>query len=354
MRVFVEAPARIHFGMLDPTGTLGRRFGGIGAAVTTPSLLLSATLSPAPADADAGVDVAVTLDGDPLAQASHTVAADGAARAAREAAARMLAHDRGRGRVGPPGRIEIRLHRLLPAHHGLGSGTQLALAAARAVARLAGLPTDSAILARIVGRGQRSAVGTYAFAHGGLIVEGGRSEGDPGPAPLLTRLAIPPSWRCVLALPPGPPGMSGEPEASAFATMATRPASAMAQEVERVAHLTLMRLLPALVDADLASFGAALTEIQRINGRWFSAAQGSTFAPGPSAALVAALEGWGATGVGQSSWGPAIYAIAGDERASATLADRIRAGFPDTVVHDTPFSDTGARVWDSEGPTAGG
>jgi predicted sugar kinase len=41
--VFVEAPARLHFGMLDLRGALGRRFGGIGVAIPTPSLLLEAT-----------------------------------------------------------------------------------------------------------------------------------------------------------------------------------------------------------------------------------------------------------------------------------------------------------------------
>src|SRR2546425_4555374 len=34
----------------------------------------------------------------------------------------------------------------------------------------------------------------------------------------------------------------------------------------RVAHLVLMQLLPAVAVADLAAFGAALTEVQRIAG----------------------------------------------------------------------------------------
>ena len=34
--LFVEAPARLHFGVLDLRGDLGRRFGGIGAAVPVP------------------------------------------------------------------------------------------------------------------------------------------------------------------------------------------------------------------------------------------------------------------------------------------------------------------------------
>ena len=43
-RLFVEAPARLHFGVLDLRGDLGRRFGGIGAAVPAPSLLLEAAI----------------------------------------------------------------------------------------------------------------------------------------------------------------------------------------------------------------------------------------------------------------------------------------------------------------------
>ena len=38
--VRIEAPARLHFGMLDLGGSLGRRFGGIGAGVFAPSLLV--------------------------------------------------------------------------------------------------------------------------------------------------------------------------------------------------------------------------------------------------------------------------------------------------------------------------
>jgi len=40
--VFVEASARLHFGVLDLRGTLGRWFGGIGASTATPTLLVSA------------------------------------------------------------------------------------------------------------------------------------------------------------------------------------------------------------------------------------------------------------------------------------------------------------------------
>lgn len=310
--VFVEAPARLHFGMLDLRGERGRRYGGIGAAVREPSLLLEVSLD----------DVIRGTGGD----------ADRAAEFAR----RFLAHHQlASGAM-------LRVHRALPAHSGLGSGTQLALAVARALAELHDLPTDPESLATAVGRARRSAVGTWLFGRGGFVLEGGRRGDEHAPAPLLARLPVPKRWRCVLVVPPGTPGVSGDTEAMAFATLPAPPRA----EVEHVAHLVLMSLLPALAAGDLDTFGAALTEIQCINGRWFAPAQGGTFAPGETAALVRAFGEWGAPGVGQSSWGPAVYALAANESEAQELAARARAAVaPATTVTVTSFDDRGARVW---------
>ncbi|HJU67884.1 MAG TPA: beta-ribofuranosylaminobenzene 5'-phosphate synthase family protein [Gemmatimonadaceae bacterium] len=310
--VFVEAPARLHFGMLDLRGELGRRFGGIGAGVSDPSLLLEVlpdeTLSASGPDAQRATDFARRF-------LEYHAVSSGA---------------------------RITVHRAIPAHAGLGSGTQLALAVARALAELYALPSDAAALAAAVGRGKRSAVGTWVFAHGGFILEGGHAPDDHTVSPLLARLPVPSRWRAVLAIPPGKPGVSGETEASAFAALPP-PAKS---DVERVAHLVLMALLPALVAADLDDFGAALTEIQCINGGWFAPAQGGPFAPGETTALVRAFSEWGATGVGQSSWGPAAYAIAGDEDSAQELAVRARSLVGDaTRVIVASFDDRGARVW---------
>ena len=129
-----------------------------------------------------------------------------------------------------------------------------------------------------MGRARRSAIGTWTFAGGGLVVEGGRRVGQDESAPLLARLPFPPSWRCVVAVPHARAGVSGAAETQAFAQLAPPPDG----DVERVAYLVLMSLLPALVEADIESFGAALSEIQEMTGRWFAAAQGGTFAPAPA------------------------------------------------------------------------
>ena len=83
-----------------------------------------------------------------------------------------------------------------------------------------------------------------------------------------------------------------------------------------------------------------------ITGGWFAPAQGGVFAPGETGELVERLREWGAVGVGQSSWGPAVYGIAGDASASRSLAERVRAIIgPGAAVYESGFSSVGARVW---------
>ena len=94
-------------------------------------------------------------------------------------------------------------------------------------------------MARMAGRGARSAVGLWTFALGGFVVEGGRRPGSAEPAPLLTRHAMPDDWRCVLVIPAAEPGLSGGAEEAAFGDL--RPDPARSAEI---AQLVLTALLP--------------------------------------------------------------------------------------------------------------
>ncbi len=322
--VHVETHARLHFGVLDLRGSTGRWFGGIGAAAPAPTLHVSATAADA-----------------------LTARGPDASRAA-EYARLFLAH------YGIGSACRIVVERALPAHAGLGSGTQLALAVARALSELYGVEADAPTLARAVGRARRSAIGTWTFAGGGLVVDGGRHPDRDESGPLVARLLFPPTWRCVVAVPDAASGINGTEEAAIFARLPPPPAS----DVERVAHRVLMALLPAVADGDIAGFGAALSEIQTITGRWFAPAQGGVFAPGPGAEMVRRMHEWGASGVGQSSWGPAVYGVVDGADAGARLADRVREAMgPGSLVFEGPFRPDGARVWrttDEGDPSAAG
>lgn len=309
--ILVEAPARLHLGLLDMRGDLGRRFGGLGAALQAPSLLLEAR--PA-ADLEAEGD-----ESDRLLRFG-----------------RLFLEGQGL-----PGGARLRLLRGIPAHSGLGSGTQLALATARALATLFGRDLDAPALAAATHRARRSAIGTWAFAEGGFVLEGGRGLGGSGPAPLLLRRPMPAAWRAVIAIPDLPRGLSGPEEEEAFRQLP--PASE--ERAGRMARLVLSVVLPALVEEDLVAFGSGVTELQQLVGETFRGIQGGRFAHPGVESLVDLLLREGAAGAGQSSWGPAAFAlVAGDEAAGRLAASaREHLGGHGTVIA-TGFDNAGART----------
>jgi beta-ribofuranosylaminobenzene 5'-phosphate synthase len=307
--VRVEAPARLHMGMLDVAGGGARRFGGLGVALTRPAAVVEAS----PSD-------------DLTAEGPDAERAVAVARRCREA-------------LGLAVGARVRVLETIPAHVGLGSGTKLALAVTAALAALAGQTPEPRAIARAAGRGARSAVGLWTFVLGGLVVEGGVRPGVEQPAPLLARHAMPDEWRCVLAIPKTEPGLSGRAEEEAFARLGSD-----SDRAALIAQLVLTSLLPGLAEGELTEFGAALTRVQRLVGESFASVQGGIFHP-RAGALVDALLRLGAAGAGQSSWGPAVYGIVGGEQAGRELARRMDAELAGAGrVELVSFDNRGARV----------
>ena len=130
----------------------------------------------------------------------------------------------------PEPRCLITMHQQIPPHAGLGSGTQLGLSVAAALSAWHGLPNQTPQeLALSVHRGLRSAVGTYGFVFGGLLVEQGKLPGEPI-SPLDCRIDLPEAWRFVLARPRSLVGLAGEDEAQAFDSLPEVP-SAVTEEL---------------------------------------------------------------------------------------------------------------------------
>lgn len=285
--VRVVAPARLHLGFLDLNGDLGRLFGSIGLAVDTPRTEL-------------------------VLKRAATFKGDGPDHARALATIRRLAEA-----YKLPGAFEVKVSSAIPAHAGLGSGTQLALAAGAALMTLEGVEHSPSQLGEMVNRGARSAIGMAAFEQGGFIVDGGRGALDHAP-PILVRADFPTAWRALLVMDNNTTGVHGDAETTAFAKLPPMPAEAAAH----ICRLVLMQLVPGLMEADIGVFGNALTDIQKIVGQHFATAQGGSPWTSPAVGrIVETLRDAGAYGIGQSSWGPTGFAFAPSQEIARRLYD---------------------------------
>jgi beta-RFAP synthase len=288
--VSVTAPARLHLGFLDPSGGLGRRFASIGLAI-----------------AELGTRISLRT------AASARIEGPEHARAARHLEI-MQRHLRLRGFYA------AKIEQTVPAHAGLGSGTQIALAVAAGIRRLHDLPLDLSGDAIRLGRGGRSGIGIGVFDRGGLILDAGRGRAAT-PPPIISRLRFPEQWRVILVLDPGRSGVHGAEEGAALATLAPFPE----REAAHLCRLMLMQALPAVAEGDLASFGAAIRELQSSVGDYFAPIQGgSRFTSPDVAAALARLDAAGAYGIGQSSWGPTGFAFASSAAEASRLVALLR------------------------------
>ncbi|MDI9633755.1 MAG: beta-ribofuranosylaminobenzene 5'-phosphate synthase [Methanolinea sp.] len=323
--VVVRAPSRIHLGLLDMNGSLGRVDGGIGIALAEPGIVLSARR---------GSGFSVT-GGD--ADAQHRVLA-----AARAVATALKL----------PGGAEFTLRSIYPGHVGLGRGTQLALSAATALCTLYHQACTPREAARMTGRGGTSGIGTAAFALGGFICDGGHSLGDGGdksaflpssasrgvrPPEVTVRHPFPEGWKIILAIPRAAGGASGNVERDVFASHCPVPL----EEVRELSHIVLVALLPALVEGDIELFGRAVERMQDLGFKRVE----NMLAPPVTRELREAMRDAGAAGAGLSSFGPTVFGFAeGDageiERACREVLDR--AGGGETIC--TRACNTGAQV----------
>jgi beta-ribofuranosylaminobenzene 5'-phosphate synthase len=170
------------------------------------------------------------------------------------------------------------------------------------------------------------------------VIEAGVAD-EGSVSPLVARHPMPEQWRCVLALPLGDEGLSGDAEQRFFGRLGE---SATAEP--SVARLLVTALLPGLLSGDIDEFGVALTQIQREIGSIFASQQGGVFHPS-AAPLVDALQKIGVGAVGQSSWGPTVYGIVDGPQRAADVVQRLRsAAGAGTDVSVVDFDRRGAWV----------
>ncbi|ASJ00710.1 beta-ribofuranosylaminobenzene 5'-phosphate synthase family protein [Thermococcus gorgonarius] len=299
--MLIETPKRIHMGIIDPTGELGRKFGGMGVAV------------------EGGYRIRVTPSSSLRIEAGNED---------RETIEWAIKKMNSKFETGTSYRIEVL--RSIPRHRGLGSTTQLSLAVGVAISRLTGLKLSVEEIAEALGRGKNSGVGIYAFKVGGFVVDGGVKNGLP---PLIVRHEFPEEWALLLITPHLRPGFDEREEEPIMESTKGDPKAAM-----EISRTLIMGLLPALVERNIAEFGKHLTAIQRLVGRHFSEHQGGEFRE--DVKLILDFLSRETYGYGQSSWGPTVYGLIhredGEELASRARDYLKEHGIEGTVEIGVP------------------
>lgn len=328
MSVRVVAPCRLHFGLLHvpvdglthyPDGRPVRKFGGLGMMIENPCVTVTAKY------------------GEQMG-ATGTLA---------ERALGFLKHLQGSSST--PIQCSL-VANGPPEHVGLGVGSALGMAIAKVVHpehwafghTFSCEPLNDARLARLAGRGKRSGIGVEGFTSGGFMLDDGKQKDEDLPY-IGERLDFPSEWRIVLVRPPIPPAWFGDRERTAFAR--TRPADRALSLTDQLWLLAFDTVMPAVRNADFDTFARSIFEFNRMAGEPFHDDQGGPYAGAEVACVIDELIEMGAVGVGQSSWGPTVFAMCSDADEAERLADRARARFSSaTEVIVTAANNTGARL----------
>jgi len=313
-KVKVTANARLHFGLIDLAGGLGRVDGSVGLTLAQPNVVVLAETSDETSLKGAGKRV--SLIEKTIKQVSQ------------------------RFNVSP--NVELTVSEAIPEHSGLGSTTQLVLCVAKALTSLGGLQVPAPTLAACAGRGGTSGVGVWAFAQGGFLVDGGHAFGGDGkqefapssysdcpPPPLVARANFP-GWHVVVAVPGGERGLHGPEELDFF----RRNFPVEEEEADRLSRIVLLKLLPAVNTSDLAGFDEAV--------RMFNEAR-SFQPPDVSSRLCEEFSSLGGKATSVSSFGPAVFSFTGEAAVKDRLAEHFKSEYCGRV-YATRAENKGATV----------
>ncbi len=285
--VRVNTGSRLHFGLLDTSAP----FGGLGMMIEEPS-----------------TEIVIRKSDSPIVINSEAVRL-----------LKILQRYRAQLRLTSLPACQIDILRRPAAHTGLGSGTQLSLSFAEALAVLFENDfTEEMIAIRIADRGKRSAIGIHGYFHGGLIFEEGDGQSELNP--ITHRVNFPETW-CVAIIRPRnvTTTVSGDFEMEQFSKL---PQVCDTTRV-RLRSIATDRLVPAVVGSDFSLFSDAVFEYNWESGMLFKEIQDGPYNGEGVKTLIKLFRDQGVKGVGQSSWGPSVFAWFEDRPIAESFFDKM-------------------------------
>lgn len=292
--VLCTTGARLHMGIFSDPRPGGRQFQGAGVMVAQPGYQIS--VSPSTTSRDI-IEV-------PQRIRSRVTTLITRFRVVRES----------------PQTFHVSIPQEIAPHTGLGSGTQLAFGLVQALARCSAdesLTVEETI--RITERANRSTLGSMGFFQGGFLIDHGRLATEPAGTVLPDRYEFPKEWRILLITPQSNIGLSGQQEVDAFSRW---PQLALTK-IDQLREMNNVSLPQAIRTRNYEQFSHLIYNYGQIVGETFAMAQGGIYSSADGTLIEKTLHQQGITGVGQSSWGPTIFAIC----KSASQADQVLEEF---------------------------
>jgi beta-ribofuranosylaminobenzene 5'-phosphate synthase len=327
--LIIETPSRLHLTLIDLNGIHGRIDGGVGLTIKEPSLRIEAERI------DEGIETVFSSASQKIPEL-----VDDYSTKIENAALKVIKS------MNYSGGFKFKIDTAYTPHSGLGSGTQLSLAVAKLITRMNNKQLSAFNLAKIVGRGGTSGIGVESFENGGFIIDGGHKKAEKtsflpssaskaSPPPIIARYDFPEDWKIILTIPNVERGVSGAKEVDAFQNYCPIPLI----EVEKLSHLILMKLMPAVLESDLDAFGSAINDIQSTGFKKIeNKLQNSLIKE-----TMEDIRNAGAAGVGMSSFGPTIYAVTDNNGKDVMSAARDAIKDVGGEIIKTSAMNTGAK-----------
>lgn len=351
MKLTISTPSRLHFGLLSVGGEVERTFGGVGLMVSSPRTVIETAsadrFTVGWQDAQSGVpdDISLADDGSTIA-------------AARNAASLWFDYF---GKENCPSLqsletlpVKLSLDNACPRHVGLGSGTQLALAVGLSLQRFFGLPEPKPNeLAQALRRADRSAIGTFGFFEGGFLVDGGKTANE-SVSPIDMRVDFPEHWPIAIVrfienpnLEQSSAGLHGDAEQVAFDTVAptTEP------QLQWMRSLVKDKMVPGVLSESYDVFAESVYEFGRQSGQYFAAVQGGRYASRSIAEVVETIFDAGVKAVGQTSWGPSVFAIGENWSHLQSAVSQLKKRFGDQCHIEITHADNRGVLVSEELPS---
>ncbi len=292
MRIKLITPSRLHFGLIDLNGTIGRIDGGLGVALKEPNIII---------DVEKNHNTGFKL---------NLIKSPGYSISEIEQLVDNIIKS-----LNVENQISLTITSHIPAHNGLGSKTQLSLGISKAICLLNKIDKTPYELARLTSRSGTSRIGLSAFENGGFIVDGGHSFGNDAekqtflpssasnapPAPVIYWDEVPEDWYFIIIIPKIKHGAHGSEELDIFQKSCPIPLD----EVKTISHIILMKILPSMKEKQIESFGRGIYELQHIGFKKLEIKLQDEIV----SRLIEFCMEQGASGAGMSSFGPTTFAI---------------------------------------------